>query len=273
MLFLCFLPFALAAAAACALLAPAVTLWGLLLAALLGFAGGNLLFVLFCLLLWLFLPRLGPDEGVERQNLFCRRVLEAACRYLCRWAGVRVEMSGLEKLPDTPFLLVSNHRTLFDPLSTVGWFSSRYNVSFISKPSNFEVPFIGRPARLAGYLAIDRENDRAALKTILRAADYLKRGVCSVGIYPEGTRNRTDAPLLPFHAGSFKIAQKAAAPLVILCVRGTDKVAKPLFFRRTPVYLDVLEVLDAETVKSMKTVELAEHARQLMEAKLREGDV
>ena len=267
MLFLWFLLISLAAAGGYALLAPAVTVWRVLGVALQGWIAANLLFVALFTVNWLCLPRLKPDEGIERVRPLSRWICTHAAQFVCGYAGERVRLIGLDKLPSEPFLLVSNHRSGFDPLTAIAYLG-RYNIAFVTKPSNFKLSLIGLTARHAGYLAIDRENDRAALKTILQAADYLKRGMCSIGIYPEGTRNRTDAPLLPFHAGSFKIAQKANVPLAIVCMRGTDKVLKTPFFYRTPVELEVLEVLDAATVKSMKTVELAEYARRKMEESL-----
>ena len=110
-----------------------------------------------------------------------------------------------------------------------------------------------------------------SLKTILQAADYLKRGVCNIGIYPEGTRSRT-GQLLPFHAGSFKIAQKAGVPVVVACSRGTEKVKKCFFFWKTPVYLDILEVIDADRVKAMSTNDLAGEAKRLIQARLDETE-
>lgn len=269
MIFLYFLLFTLLVAGLYAALAPAVTVWSLLGAAALGFLGANLLFAIVFVGNWLLLPRLKPDEGIEKQRPLSHWICTSVGQFLCGYAGVRVHVTGLEKLPEGPFLFVSNHRSIFDPLVVMGWLD-KYNISFISKPSNFKLSLIGLTARHAGYLAIDRTNDRAALKTILQAADYLKRGVCSIGIYPEGTRNKGDGLLLPFHAGSFKIAQRAGVPVAVVCTRGTEKVHKTLFFYRTPVYLDVLEVIDAERVKAMKTVELADYTRALLERKLTE---
>ncbi|MFR6589436.1 MAG: 1-acyl-sn-glycerol-3-phosphate acyltransferase [Gallintestinimicrobium sp.] len=47
------------------------------------------------------------------------------------------------------------------------------------------------------------------MKTILAAIED-KNGV-SICIFPEGTRNRTDAPLLEFHAGSLKSQKRLNA--------------------------------------------------------------
>ncbi len=258
-----------AAAVAYAALSSTVSVWGVLGAAALGFLAGNVLFLLVVIVNALLLKPLGPDEGIEKQHPFSRWLCTRGARWLTDLGGARVRLSGLEKLPEGPFLLVGNHRSMFDPLIVMGWLG-KYNIAFVSKPSNLKIPFVGLMARRTGFLGIDRENDRAALKTILQAADYLKRGVCSVGIYPEGTRNRTQEPLLPFHAGSFKIAQRAGVPVAVVCMRGTENIVKLPLFYRTPVTLEVLELIEAETVKRMKTVELAEQVRALLEEKLRE---
>lgn len=218
------------------------------------------LHLLFVFSHWIFCLR-GRDREtpMEQQSPAGRIGARHAGELVCAYGGVRSVVTGVEKLPHTPFLLVCNHRSLFDPMIIMKELSD-YNIAFVSKPSNLRIPMVGDVAYTAGYLAIDRENDREALKTILRAADYLKRGLCSIGIFPEGTRTRT-GKLQDFHAGSFKIAQRANVPLVIACVRDTEKASRRLFLRPTKVYLDILEVLPAEKVKAMSTRDLAEYSR------------
>ena len=265
-----FLIFSAAATGLYALLAAQATLWGALAVFALSFLAANLLFALCFWINSLLLPRLAPGQGIEKQHRFSRWICMSVPRWLCGYAGVRPRLSGLEKLPEGPFLFVCNHRSMFDPLVAMGWLA-KYNIAFVSKPSNLELPIAGITARHAGFLAIDRENNREALKTILMAADYLKRGVCSVGIYPEGTRSKT-REMLPFHAGSFKIAQKANVPVAVACIRGTEKVKSRLFLRKTPVDLEILEVIDAARVKAMGTNELAEEARGLIQKRLDETE-
>ena len=218
------------------------------------------LHLLFIVSHWIFCLR-GRDREtpLEKQLPVGRIGARHAGELVCAYGGVRAQVTGKEKLPDTPFLLVCNHRSLFDPLVILQELSD-YNIAFVSKPSNLQIPMVGDIAYTAGFLAINRENDREALKTILQAADYLKRGICSMGIFPEGTRTRT-GKLQDFHAGSFKIAQRANVPLVIACVRGTEKASRRLFLRPTKVYLDILETLPAQRVKAMSTRDLAEYSR------------
>ena len=237
--------------------------WGVLAAALLTLGVYLLLHLLFFILCWLLSLPVDRSKPIERQNPRSRAACAIIAQILCCYGGVRAELIGLEKLPEQGrFLLVSNHRSLFDPIVAIAKLR-RYNISFISKLSNMAIPMGGDIAYAAGYLGIDREDDRKALRTILTAADYMRRGVCSMAIYPEGTRSR-DGHLLPFHAGSFKAAQRANVPVVVLCAEGTEKVMKRLFRRPTRVKLTVLEVIPAEDARAMHTSELAEHCRSLI---------
>lgn len=256
------------AAGAYLLLAASPSFWGALGVFLLGFLLANLLFAMTFWINSLLLPRLQPGEGIQKQHRFSRWICAAVAQWIGGYAGISVHITGREKLPEGPFLFVSNHRSMFDPLVVMGYLIP-WNISFVSKPSNLQIPVAGITARHAGFLSIDRENNREALKTILQAADYLKRGVCSIGIYPEGTRSR-GRELLPFHAGSFKIAQKAGVPVVVACSHGTENVKKCFFFWHTPVYLDILEVIEPERVKAMGTGELAEEARSCIQQRLNE---
>ena len=230
--------------------------WAGVLIALLTFA---LCFVLYVLVFSSPTWHTDMEKPIEKQAAFTKIGARGAGQMLCFFAGARPHITGLEKLPkDSCFLFISNHRSMFDPMLVIGDLAD-YNISFISKPSNLKIPLVGRAAYALGFLPIDRENDRAALKTILTAADYMKRGVCSMGVYPEGTRSRT-GELLPFHAGCFKAAQRAGVPVAVACVRGTEKLKKrPLI--GTDVYLDILELIPAEQVKAMKTTELSEYCR------------
>ena len=112
-------------------------------------------------------------------------------------------------------------------------------------------------------IPIDRENPRNAMKAINTAAEFVKNDVCSMLIYPEGTRSR-DRGMLPFHAGSFKIATKAGAPLVITTVSNTNMVHKNAPWKRTDVTLRVCEVISAEEVLASSTSELSKRARKAM---------
>lgn len=177
---------------------------------------------------------------------------------------VKVLCTGLEKIPaDRVFLVVGNHRSNFDPIIT--WYVLRkFPIAYISKEENFRIPFFGRIIRKCCFMPIDRKNPMNAMKAINSATDLLKSGKLSVGVYPEGTRNKTKEPLLSFHDGVFLIAKKAKAPIVVITLKNTDEIYKNFPLRYTKVFLEVSEVIPAEYVFSARTAEIGARVKEIM---------
>lgn len=207
------------------------------------------------------------DKEQEEPSKFWQWHFYVIAEFLCLYGGVKIHVSGAEYLPEKQkYLMVSNHRSYFDPIVKVVAFKDRKLV-YVSKPGNFKIPIGGKVMHKCGCMALDRENNREALKTIKRATKYITDDVSSVVIYPEGTRSE-NKELLPFHAGSFKIAQKAGVPVVVVATRGTDDVKRNFPFRHTDVYIDILGTIDNGFVKSHSTREIAELAQSMIQSKL-----
>ena len=190
------------------------------------------------------------------------RILLNSFTALTKWfMGARIHVSGLDKLKaevsdGTRFLIVQNHRSNFDPILT--WYSlKKYDIAFVSKEKNMHIPFFGRIIRKCCFMPIDRENAREALKTIIKAGELIKNDQVSIGIYPEGTRNKSCEGLLDFHNGVFKIAQIAKVPIVITTIKGTENIHKNYLRRRTDVYMEITGVIPADEVTKKSTKDIA----------------
>lgn len=229
------------------------------------------LFLLYVLFLGVCALLVNPEKEYEKNSCFYRFLLDSATAAAMKLLRIHVHVSGAEKIPkDAKVLFVSNHRSNFDPIVT--WYAlKKWKIAFVSKPSNFKIPFFGRIIRKCCFMPIDRENPRRAIPTINRAAKLLRKQEVSIGIYPEGTRSK-NCELLPFHNGVFKIAQKAETPIVVLCMTGTEKIAKRTPLRRTDVYLDVLEVFSAQGIKETKTEMIGTAVRRLIEINTEKRD-
>ena len=192
------------------------------------------LFLLYVLFLGVCCIFINPNKEYKKDSPFYRFLLDNATAAAIKLLRIRVHITGMEKLPKgQKVLFVSNHRSNFDPIIT--WYAFRkWKIAFISKPSNFKIPFFGRIIRKCCFMPIDRQNPRKAIPTINSAAKLLKKQEVSIGIYPEGTRSKS-CELLPFHNGVFKIAQKAEAPIAVLSTAGTEKISKRAPFRPTDV--------------------------------------
>ena len=212
-----------------------------------------LVFILLLGGLYLFLPEGNPSPRLRRFGQF---LIKLVMRWLLVMLGVRVKVSGADKLPDTPYLLVGNHRSAFDPIASLAAFSSE--LVFVAKPSVLQIPVLGPVLGRLCFLAIDRDNARNAVTTIKRSAELIKDvGLC-VGIYPEGTRSKDDN-LLPFHAGSFKIAKMANCPVAVVSVRITKRGPLPSL-----VELRVVDVMDEAFVAESNTATMVERAEQVL---------
>jgi 1-acyl-sn-glycerol-3-phosphate acyltransferase len=135
-------------------------------------------------------------------------------------AGARVTVSGVERLPAGPIVVMSNHASNFDILALQGFFPRQ--LSWIAKKELFNIPIFGHSMRLGGYIPLDRGDGRKALKSMDEAAGQI-RGGTSVIIFPEGTRTR-DGKLLPFKRGGFLLAVKAGVPVVPVTINGSFQI-------------------------------------------------
>ncbi len=240
-----------------------ISAWFIPLEFIVGFLAANVLIWIFFLVIAATASR---NPKGEKLSLFYGAVLNAAIIEVCWLARIKVKATGLENIPNQPYLLIANHRSNFDNFIISSVVRNPYMV-FISKPSNFKIPFAGRLVARCRYLAIDRENPRAALKTIHKASDMVKAVNASVCVFPEGTRGHEDGVVAPFSEGCFLIAKKAACPIVVACIKGSNKISKR-FPLTTDVKLDFLKLITAEEVAQKRSGELSEIAHSVISANL-----
>ena len=218
---------------------------------------------LYFLLLYLLSLTVDKTKPVQKKDPVSRWLLNQTVWLILHLGRVKIECSGLEKLEGLPpFLLVANHRSNFDPFIAIAVCPCS-ELAYIAKPEIFDIPITGSFVHKCFFLSLDREDNRKALDTIRRAAELLRQGTVSIGIYPEGTRSKT-GELLPFRCGAFQIAKRAGSPIVIARTTGTEQIAHRFARKRTLVRFDVLDVLDSDTVARLHTREIGEIARARM---------
>jgi 1-acyl-sn-glycerol-3-phosphate acyltransferase len=178
---------------------------------------------------------------------------------------IRIKRNGMEKVPqDGRFLLIANHCNDSDPIILMRVFRNR-QLAFISKKENSTMFVIGPMMHKIQCQLINRENDREALKTILRCIQILKEDKASIGDFPEGGILSEDGKLHRFRPGVFKIAQKADVPIVVCTMKNTlNAVPNLLHLKPTHVELNILEVIPPEEIKGITTVDIAQRCHKLM---------
>ena len=226
------------------------------------------LLVLLVALAFAYLVLLSNRVDLEKEQVgdddHYRSVLEAYIESALPVLRVHVKTSGLEKVPqDRRFMLVCNHCNNIDPVILLDKFAG-HQVAFISKKENRDMFLVGPMMHKLQCQLIDRENDREALKTILKCIQLLKEDKASIGVFPEGYVY-PDKKLHPFRAGVFKIAQKAKVPIVVCTMTGTaNAIADLTHYRPSDIELKVLTVLEPETFSGKTTVQLADEIYQMM---------
>ncbi len=211
----------------------------------------------------LFLPKKDP---IDKPLRGIYGIIQFSCDWLTTLLRIKIRFNGIENLPNEPFVLVSNHLSNFDPIVILAKIKKR-KIAFISKASNFKIPVAGDYVRNAGFLAIDRENAMKAMRTLKRAGEMMQAEDMIMGIYPEGTRSK-NGELLEFKEGAFLLAKRSNAPIVVLSTKGTNQISKRMLLRSTKVDLNVLDIIDRDTVKALSMSELATRVRATIAADL-----
>lgn len=199
---------------------------------------------------------------------FFRLVIKTGLPILLGILRVKIITQGTENLPENKkVLVVCNHQHDFDPAIIVNAFPDAH-LSFIGKKDIYEtMPFAARAMHKLQCLPIDRENDREAAKTIIKAIKMLKEEESSIGLFPEGYTSKT-AELLPFRNGSLKIALKSGAPVAVCVIDGMKGLHKRLFIKKNVIHFRLLDVIEQEGYKDMNTAELGEIIHNQMQAAL-----
>lgn len=234
-----------------------IPLWALL------FVGITCLAILYLFIISLFCYGKKP---FEKDNRFLRPLAYHTMDCILEFFRFRVKGEGVDQIPEEPCVLVCNHLSRFDPMVTFVLMKGR-KLGFLSKKENMRIPIAGPIIQKIGFLPLDRENPLRAMRTIHQGAKLVSDQGFTMGIYPEGTRS-FDGKLLEFKPGAFVMAKRAACPVVICKIEGTNAYHGRFPFRRTDTTFTVLEIVSAERVKEFKAEQLSDYTRDVIERNL-----
>ncbi|SHJ78935.1 1-acyl-sn-glycerol-3-phosphate acyltransferase [Anaerobranca californiensis DSM 14826] len=142
------------------------------------------------------------------------------CRSAFCLAGVKVEVEGLENLPEGNMLYVGNHQSIVDIPVMLGYVPGIKG--FIAKKETKKLPIINWWMEEINCVFLDRHNIRQGIKDMAKAKELLEEGKTLV-IYPEGTRSKGDQ-MGEFKKGSLKIGVQGGVPIVPVAISGSYKI-------------------------------------------------
>ncbi len=233
------------------------------------FVGGFLVLAAFAFgVLVLICACVDPEKPREEDNTAFRKMILTYLHAVLTVLPIKIHTKGLEKIPGNGrFLLVCNHLDNIDPAFLLRCFP-KSQLAFVAKKETKSMFLVNKVLPVLLSQHIDRENDREALKTILKCISLLKEDKVSIAIFPEGRINKY-RKLAHFRPGVFKIAQKAQVPIVVCTMLGTNRVIPNLLkLKGSAVDLHLLDVITPEQYAGKTTVEVAEQVYAMMAADL-----
>ncbi len=200
----------------------------------------------------------------EKDSPFYRGMIRHYIRAVVCLARIKVVAKGLEKLPkEGRYLLVCNHLCIADPAVLLHCFPGS-QLAFVSKRENDDMFLVGQLMHKLQCQLLNRENDREALKTILKCVEILKQDRASIAVFPEGYCSE-DGLLHHFRPGVFKIAQKTGVPIVVCTLKGTtDIIPKLKKLRPSRTEMHLVGVVQPEEYQGHSTVEIADRVFRMM---------
>ena len=139
-----------------------------------------------------------------------------------------------------PIIVCGNHKHLYDQCLPI--ISTNRMLHYMAKKEYFDNKKVAWFFKSSGCISVDRQNKKEAHKAMEEAINLLKENE-AVGIFPEGTRNKTNDLLLPFKMGAVKMAKETDATIVPFAITGEYKFLRN---RLTVTFLKPFKVKDMD---------------------------
>lgn len=117
-----------------------------------------------------------------------------------------------------PVIFCGNHIHLMDQCLVI--LLNKRPIHYMAKIEYFQNPKTKWFFKMVGCIPVNRQIHDKNAKNL--AIDVLKNGN-QLGIFPEGTRNKTDKVLLPFKFGAVSMAKKTDATIIPFAIKGHYK--------------------------------------------------
>lgn len=222
-------------------------------------------YALFMLVIFLLLPLvliLKPFIKKISYRYLAYLVARTWGRVTIRSTGTKVQMEGLELIPEDPRLcFIGNHQSLFDIPAFLGYIGRP--VGFVAKQELFKVPALSQWMRQLPCVFIDRKNARQAMKTFQSSAELIRQGHPLV-IFPEGGRSDPNV-LRKFHLGSLKLAKMADATIIPFSIKDSWRIMEiDGNIHAARVRIRILPPVAPDDPLYKDNIKLAEHLQKII---------
>lgn len=154
---------------------------------------------------WLLPYRLRFRVIIGAWTGFCLAWLRLTC-------GIRARVHGIENVPDHPCIVLSRHESTWETLFLQRLFSPQ---ATLIKRELLHLPFFGWAFRTLRPIAIDRRQQRKALRTLIsEGSQRLQSGIWVV-LFPEGTRLQP-GERVRFQPGGAALGAASGFPILVV---------------------------------------------------------
>lgn len=157
--------------------------------------------------------------------------------------NITIKVLNKEKIPeDGKFLLISNHRSIIDPLIVeLALKDSKIDGFWVAKKELYNSFFFGNMTRNAGSILLDREASN--MSSFFKDTKEIVKQGHSIFVFPEGTRYKGEGSMGTFKDGSKIIALKNRLPILPVFIKSNaHAVLKEAIEKRTKDLIIEIEI-------------------------------
>ena len=162
--------------------------------------------------------------------------------------NINIEVINKQNIPkDGKYLLISNHRSIIDPLIIeIALKDSSIHGFWVSKKELYNSLFFGTFTRNANSILLDREASN--MSSFFKDTKEVVNNGNSIFIFPEGTRNKENTPLSSFKDEARLIALKNRLPILPVFIKtNANEILKDAINNRTKnleIEIEIGEIID-----------------------------
>ena len=151
-------------------------------------------------------------------------------------------VEGLENIPSSPFVVMSNHQSEWETLSLTRIFRP---ASVVMKKSLLSIPIFGWGLRAIRPIGIDRANPRESIRAIRSLGKKRLQQGNNVLIFPEGTRVST-SEIRTYKRTAAKLAIDAGVPVLPVVHNSGDCWLPGNYFLPKSIQLRIGKPIDSK---------------------------
>lgn len=182
--------------------------------------------------------------SLERYVIRFSFIMMRACIKIGLWlAGIKIIVTGSENIPQkSNIIIMGNHIAAMDPLIFIYTFVNPFVI--LAKHSLLRVPFVNLILIVMGAIFVNRKSIRSAAIAEAKAIKVMREGR-SIGIFPEGTRNRGGDTKV-FKKGAIKMALKTGTSILPVTLYNTNNffIKNIIFNSGVSIYIHVHPLID-----------------------------